>query len=187
MKVNRVSSKAFDEMINGAGILLKNFDPENPSIEDEDIIFATSGGISATATPSYKDYGEDLDNCPKNSKELTQLDTWECKMSGTAATVTVDGMKIMAGPADVVNGAVVLRNLIESADFSTIYWVGEKTKANTISYVKLSNALSSGGIAVQTTEKEKGKFAFEFTGHYTLAEQDVVPFEYGEILLNEVG
>ena len=35
-------------------------------------------------------YGDDIDNCPKNTKELKKLDSWEAKMSGTFVTVTAE-------------------------------------------------------------------------------------------------
>ena len=43
--------------------------------------------------------------------------------------------------------------------------------------IKLLNALSTGGFQLQTADKSKGQFAFEFTGHYSMSAQDIVPFE----------
>jgi hypothetical protein len=43
--------------------------------------------------------------------------------------------------------------------------------------IKLINALSTGGFQIQTADKEKGQFKFEFTGHYSKDAQDTVPFE----------
>ena len=39
------------------------------------------------------------------------------------------------------------------------------------------NGLSTGGFQLQSGNKEKGQFEFEFTLHYSLAEQSRVPFE----------
>ena len=39
------------------------------------------------------------------------------------------------------------------------------------------NALNTGGFQIQSTDRGKGQFAFTFTGHYSLANQDVVPYE----------
>jgi hypothetical protein len=43
--------------------------------------------------------------------------------------------------------------------------------------IKLINALSTGGFKLQSNDKGKGDFAFEFTGHYTMEDIDAVPFE----------
>lgn len=185
MNVNVLSTTAFDEIITGAGVILTAFDPAAPTIADTAILFATSGGINATAEPSFIDYGEDVDNAPKNVKELKKFDKWECKISGTATTIDTEGMKMVGGVADVTNGVVALRNKLKQTDFVNLWWVGEKTEENVVSYIKLSNALSTTGINIQTTDKEKGKFEFEFTGHYSIDNQDTVPFEYGEITITE--
>lgn len=185
MKTNILSATAFDEIIKGTGVILTDFDPELPAIDITKILFATSGGINATAVPTFKDFGEDIDNAPKNAMELKMIDAWDCKLSGTATTITPEAIAKLGGAADVTTNKVTLRNDIKATDFHDLWWVGEKTKDKTVTYIKLSNALSSGGIAVQTTDKEKGKFSFEFTGHYSISTQDKVPFEYGELTVAE--
>lgn len=84
-----------------AGVLLKTFDPAHPAApDDEDIISATTGGINASCVPSYIDWGEDVDNCPNNMKELKKLDGWDCKMSTTCIGTTTDQIKLSLGAAD---------------------------------------------------------------------------------------
>ena len=39
------------------------------------------------------------------------------------------------------------------------------------------NALNTGGFQIKSTDKGKGNFAFTFTGHYSMAAQDTVPYE----------
>ena len=39
------------------------------------------------------------------------------------------------------------------------------------------NGLSTGGFSLQSANDGKGQFAFTFTGHYSIADQDKVPFE----------
>ncbi len=39
------------------------------------------------------------------------------------------------------------------------------------------NGLSTGGFQIQSTDKAKGQFAFEFTGHYSITDADTVPYE----------
>ena len=48
-----ISSTAFQEIQTDAGMLLNTFDPTNPaSPADEDIICATTGGITVTCVPT---------------------------------------------------------------------------------------------------------------------------------------
>lgn len=68
------------------------------------IIGATSGGVSFTATPTYTDYGEDIDNAPVNVKELKRLDSWEVTMSGTFITVNAELVKRLIGAGDISDG-----------------------------------------------------------------------------------
>ena len=184
MKFTQIPTTTFQEIQLNAGILCKSFTPATGTLSSSDIIGATSGGINFTATPSYLDFGEDIDNCPKNTKELKKLDTWEVKMSGTLATINTTVAKSLLGAADI-DGTdttkVVPRADVASADFDDIWFVGDYSDKNGATNggfvaIKMSNALSTGGFQLQSTDKEKGKFAFEYTAHFSISAQDTVPF-----------
>lgn len=183
MKFTKVPADTFENIQINAGILLDTFTPDTGVVGK--IIGATSGGVNFTATPSYTDYGEDIDNCPKNTKELKKLDSWEAKMGGTFIAVTPDTAKLLVGAADIDEEDethIVPRNDILTTDFKDIWWVGDYSDDNSESTggyvaIHLLNGLSTGGFQIQSTDKGKGQFAFEFTGHYSMAEQDKVPFE----------
>lgn len=185
MKYTQIPSDTFKQIQLNAGILVKEFDPSTGSVSETDIIGATSGGISFEATPTYTDFGEDIDNCPKNMMELKKLESWEVKMSGTFVTVTADAAKMLVGAADADSSDsthVVPRNDITTADFSSIWWVGDYSDQNGTANggycaIKLKNALSTGGFKIQSGDKAKGTMEFEFTGHYSMDAQDEVPFD----------
>ena len=63
-KFTKIAQSTFDELVVDAGVILSEFDPENPELVDEDIICATTGGINPTCVPTYSDWGEDVDNVP---------------------------------------------------------------------------------------------------------------------------
>ena len=65
----RIPDDTFETLQLNAGILVEEFDPATK--EFDNIIGATSGGVNFTDTPSFIDFGEDIDNAPKNTKELT--------------------------------------------------------------------------------------------------------------------
>lgn len=181
MKYTQMPSDAFKNIQMNAGILLDKFTPSTGVIGN--IIGATSGGVNFTATPSFADYGDDIDNCPKNMLELKKLESWEAKMSGTFVSVSADLAKTLVGAGDVEEaGHIVPRNDIEKTDFKDVWWVGDYSDENTgdnagFCAIHLMNALSTGGFQIQSADKGKGQFAFEFTGHYSMDAQDTVPFE----------
>ena len=43
--------------------------------------------------------------------------------------------------------------------------------------IHLMNALSTGGFSIQSGDKAKGQFAFEYTAHYSNTSPETVPFE----------
>lgn len=185
MKFTKIPSDAFQKLQINAGILTTDFTPATGTIGEAGQIGATTGGINFTATPTYTDYGEDIDNCPKNMKELKKLDSWEAKMTGTFVNADTAIAKRLCGAAD--NGTtdttkVTPRNDLKDADFDDIWLVGDYSDKNGETNggfiaIKLINALSTGGFQLKTADKSKGQFAFEFTGHYSMSAQDTVPFE----------
>ncbi len=182
MKFTQIPETTFQQMQLNAGILLKNFDPSAGTVQNTDIVGATSGGVNFTAVPTFSDMGEDIDNCPKNMKELKKLETWEIKMSGTFVTVTPDAVKTALGAADVASDKITPRNDLKAEDFTNLWWVGDYSDKNGeknggFVAIKMMNTLSTGGFSIQSGDKAKGQFSFEFTAHYSMAAQTTVPFE----------
>lgn len=176
-KFTKIPADTFENLQVNAGILLNKFDPAGVTqVEDADIISATTGGINATCVPTYMDLGEDIDNCPKNMKELKNLDSWECKLSTTLLGASLDNIKLMLGPADVdtTNSKVTPRSELKQTDFSDLWWVGDRADGGMYA-IKISNALSDSGFSIQTTDKGKGQFALSVTGHVSISAQDDVP------------
>lgn len=188
-KFTQIPTDTFKKLQLNAGILTTEFDPATGELSASNIIGATSGGVSFEATPSFTDFGEDIDNCPKNTKELKKLDSWEAKMSGSFVTMDTNVATSVIGTAAVASDdptKVVPRNSVEAQDFKNIWWVGDYSdinedgssagKAGFIA-IKLINALSTGGFKIQSGDKAKGTFEFEYTGHYSSENIDTVPFE----------
>ena len=185
MKFTRIPETAFQTLQLNAGILLSDFTPSTGTVDEADILGATSGGVNFTATPTYSDFGEDIDNCPVNVLELKKLDSWAVTMSGTFITVDTGLAKTLIGAADIGtpdSTKITPRNDLLETDFSDIWWVGDYSDKNGDTnggYVAIHmlNGLSTGGFQLQSGNRVKGQFAFEFTGHYSIDEQDTVPFE----------
>lgn len=185
MKYTKIPSDTFQKLQINAGILTTDFTPATGTIGEAGQIGATTGGVNFTATPTYSDMGADIDNCPKNMKELKTLDSWEAKMAGTFVNADTAIAKRLCGAADIGTTdttKVTPRNDLKDADFDDIWLVGDYSDKNGETNggfiaIKLLNALSTGGFQLKTADKAKGQFAFEFTGHYSMSAQDTVPFE----------
>ena len=182
MKYTKIPETTFKNLQLNAGVLLSAFNPESATVANESIIGATTGGVNFTATPTFSDYGEDIDNCPKNMKELKKLDAWEISLSGTYVTVDANAVKALVGAADVSGNKITPRNDLKLTDFTDVWWVGDYSDQNGETSggfvaIHMMNALSTGGFAIQSSDNGKGNFAFTYTAHYSMSAQDTVPFE----------
>lgn len=182
MKFSTVAADAFQKFQLNAGILLTEFNPENPTVDRSKIFAATGGGTSFTAAPEYIDFGEDVDNVPANTKELKRIDAITATMSGTCRTADTDVAKRLIGAADVNGEKITPRADLLETDFFDIWWVGDYSDKNDdanggFMAIKLINALSSRGFSLQSNDKGKGDFNFEFVGHYSLSDITKVPYE----------
>lgn len=182
MKYTQIPADTFKNLQMNAGILVKDFVPETG--EFTNIMGATSGGVNFNATPTYTDNGEDIDNCPKNTMELMRLDTWTATMSGSFKSVTPDLVTSLLG---AVKGGtdtthIVPSNILETTAFKDVWWVGDYSDVNTgknagFLAIHLMNALSTNGLQIQSADKAKGTFSFNYVAHYSTKSIDTVPFE----------
>ena len=183
MKYTQIPAAAFEQIQLNAGILVDGFDPKTGVIGN--LLGATTGGIQFQDSVEYTDFGEDIDNCPKNMMELKKLDSHDVSMSGTFVTLSPSTAKMLAAVADVDEldaTHIIPRNDLLMTDFQTIWWIGDYSDVNTgdnagFIAIKMINAMNTGGFQIQSTDKGKGQFAFTFTGHYSMNAQDKVPYE----------
>lgn len=182
-KFTKVPEDTFEKLQLNAGILVDDFTPATGTIGN--ILGATTGGIQFSTNPEFTDFGEDIDNVPNNMMELKHLNQFDAQMSGTFLTCTPALAKKLVGAA-AIDGTdstkVVPRAELLSTDFDDVWWVGDYSDVNTganagFIAIHLMNALNTAGFQIQSTKNEKGQFAFEFHGHYSIEAQETVPFE----------
>lgn len=185
MRFTKVPEELFSEMQLNAGVILNTFNPDQPGSMEEmiaDIVGATTGGVNFTATPTFSDAGEGIDNCPVNMKELKKLDSWEITMSGTYVSVDANIVKSLIGAADVAGNKITPRADLKKEDFKDIWWVGDYSDKNGdlnggYIAIHMMSALNTGGFQLQSSDKGKGNMAFTYTAHYSIEDQSTVPFE----------
>lgn len=190
-KYTQIPVDTFKKLQINAGMLLTAFDKTTGTPKETDKLGATTGGINFTTSPEFSDFGEDIDNCPKNMMELKRQDNVEPKLAGTLVTIDTTACKRLIGACDIdtedPTKLVPRRDLIPD-DFQDLYWAGDYG-ATDGSYIliHLMNALNTAGFQLQSTDKAKGQFAFEFTGHYSMSAQNVVPYEIEIVSVAEEG
>lgn len=185
MKYTKIPIDTFKTLQLNAGILLADFDPITAEVLYSNLLGATSGGIEFKATPTYKDMGENIDNCPKDMLELKLIDSIAVAMSGSFRTLNTARAKMLIGSADIDSDnetRIIPRFDILPRDFSDIWWVGDYSDKNGESNggyiaIKLINALNTNGFSLKSNDKEQGEFDFNFTGHVSMSNQTQVPFE----------
>lgn len=183
MKYTQIPSTAFQNIQLNAGILVDDFTPATGVVGR--LLGATTGGVNFKDTPTYTDFGEDIDNCPKNMKELKKLESHEVSMSGTFVTLSAETAKMLVAVGDVDETDethIIPRNDLLDTDFLDLWWIGDYSDVNTgdnagFVAIHMMNAMNTDGFQIQSTDKAKGQFAFNFTGHYSMDAQDTVPYE----------
>lgn len=185
MKFTQIPADTFEKLALNAGVVATAFTPGTGTLSAANILGATSGGLTVTCVPEFADMGEDIDNCPKNTKELKKITDYTVTCSGTLVTTSpAVAKRLMAGSTVATDKITPSHTLSTSAggDFDDIWVVGDysdKNGATNGGFVAchIINALSTGGFSYVTSDQEKAKFAFEFTGHYSINSPDTVPFE----------
>lgn len=175
-----IPENTFNALQLDAGVLLKRFNPAAPTINDEDIICATTGGINPVCKPTFSDFGEDVDNVPNNMMEFKHLDGWECSLSTTSLGTSPELIKLALGCADIDgsdSSKIVPRMDLKQSDFASIWWVGDRADGGFVA-IQLKNALSTEGFSLQTTKNGKGQIALTIMGHVSINAQKEVPMVF---------
>jgi len=182
-----IANDAFDALQVDAGVILTTFDVTNPYRvpTSDEILATTTGGVNPTCTPTYSDYGEDVDNVPNNMMEFKHLDGWEAAMAFSSIKFNAANTKWALGAAEtqlLANGItkVTPRRDVKQTDFKDLWWVGDKANGGAYA-IKLLNALSTGGLNIQSTKNGKGTNSITVTGHVSINHQDVMPMEIYDI------
>lgn len=184
MQYTKIPVETFNQLQLNTGILLDEFTPATKTAGNQ--IAATTGGISMRDNVTYTDFGEDIDNCPKNTMELKKLESHEFTISSTYVTFKEEVGKSLVGAADTTSESGVTkitpRNDLKITDFDEFWWVGDYSNNNDgtsagFVAVHIKNALNTGGFQFNSTDRGKGQFPFTYTAHYSINAQEEVPYD----------
>lgn len=182
-----IPADVLEQIQMNAGVLLSAYDITNPLERpaDTDIIAVTTGGINAVCNVQSTDLLEDVDNAPNNTMEGRIITGYECTMSFTSIKFNAENTAWALGSATTttLDGGVkkiVPKIDVEMTDYQDIWWVCDKTNGGAYA-VKLKNAMSTGGLNMQSTKNGKGTNQVTLTGFYSAQDIKDVPMEFYDI------
>lgn len=179
-KATRITADAAENMQANAGILLNTFDITNPvEPADSAIICDTTGDFTFNCQPDTQDFFEDVNNAPTNTKEGKRINGWTCTAAFTSLTITDEALKMALGAADTASdGGIKPRTQYVSADFKTLYWIGDMFDDDKLLCIKMDNAVSTEGISFTSTNRGKGGLGVTLTAHTSTADIENVPMTF---------
>ena len=181
--VNVLTEDAFKSIPKGSGNILSSFDLETPKIDSTNVIHATQGGVNITYQNSYEDTLEEIDNAPTNTKQGAEVSSTTATISYTTPNADPKTIQMAIGTADIDSGDsthVVARLKTALADFKPIWWVGPMIGGGFLA-VKIYNALSTGGLNLQTAHKGGGSMQITLTAFSDLENPEQAPMEFYSI------
>lgn len=184
---NQVSADAIENIQVDAGLILNSFDPENPSAPlPSAIVCATTGGITATCVPTFTDFGEDIDNCPNNTKEMKRITGWDCTLAFTALNMDEKTIMLALSAATKSGGKITPNAQVDAdTDFNSIWFVSEKVNDEVVA-IELKDALSTGGFNYKTQKNGKGQLTVTLTGHISINDTSVVPMNFYVVDVSDI-
>lgn len=195
MAKNKVIATLPDNIVESlattAGVILKDFDPKTFDVNAEgaetelrsNILFATSGGVSVSASYETVDLADGIDNAITGLKELMEIDRWTVEMSGTATTVSAEAIVSQLGAADMTTdeetGLITItpRANLELSDFKKLWYLCPYGKSDGWLAVELDNTLSSS-FTFKSADKNKGTSGFTYKAYSSAANIKKVPITY---------
>lgn len=161
----------------GAGAILKTAYVGASSLSASNILSATNGGATFSAVPTYFTPTVDgiFDNVKGAGKTITN---WAVTLTFTAVEADSEVLLRALGCADQdgTTGAITGRHKIKATDYADLYFIAEKGDGSIIQ-IKISNALSTGGLSLQTVNNGNGGISFTVQGNYDISALDTPPFE----------
>ena len=180
MSFKKIKPTTLEELTMNVFMLVSTFDPEtfdfDTGIAGSTIIASTTGGVTFADTPEFTDFGEDIDNCPKNTMQLKRKEDGEVKLSGNLVTVNAAIVKMLIGAATITGNKITPKTDLSTSDFTTLWGLADYGNGGLIA-IKMKRVLNTSGFSVSTTDKNKAQFAFEFTCHKTIENLSDAPYE----------
>ena len=181
--VNVLTAEAFKSIPKGSGNILSDFSLETPKIDKTNVVHATQGGVQITYQNTIEDTLADIDNAPTNTKQGAEVSGTTATISYTTPNADPKTIQMAVGTADIDPDDpthVVARLKTVLTDFKPLWWVGPMTGGGFL-VAKILNALSTGGLNLQTAHRGGGSMQITLTAFSDLENPDQAPMEFYSI------
>lgn len=176
--VNQIPTNTFENLAKGAGMLAKTFTPSAPdTLEPENILCATTGGVHITCVPTMVDHADGIDNAKTGLLEMQEVTMYEVTMEFTAVSVTADMLKMAMGKAEISGTKVLPKpGTLTATDVQDLWYIVPQTDKKVFAAC-IKNAFSTGGLDFQSENEGNGQLSVSLKGMYKTDSQDTVPLE----------
>lgn len=176
--VKQIPETTFQELAKGAGMVATTFTPSAPgTLENENILCATSGGVSLKCTPTMVDHADGIDNAPLGMLEMQEITDYAVEMSFTCKTVSITTLGIAMGLTSTSGTKIAPKHgMLTASDVKDLWLIVPQTDKKCFAAC-IKNAFSTGGLDLQTENNGTGSLNITLKGMYKMAGQDTVPLE----------
>lgn len=176
MTYSKITQSQFNEMQFDAGVWVRSFDLTRPSISPDNVICATSGGISLSVVPNIVDTGSDVYMMPKETAEMLFLTGWNVDASFVSLGFSAEAIRFALGVADN-DGSINPRLELQDEDFDSLWWIGDRVDGGLVA-IHILNVLSDEGLGIQTEQGKAGQVTIHLAAHGSLEDEtDTIPVE----------
>lgn len=183
--ISGLNSKTPEHLLLDSGAFFKNFIIGTDTYESATakLIGATKGGGSFSAVPSFRDI--EIDGLRGATKGMKLLESWEVKLSAAIVEITPDIIKDSLAIAEKKSSTTLSTHeeikgkmCIEDSDYiENITWIGNLSGSNDPVIIQVFNAVNAKGLELSFEDKGETVSEMEFMGHFSLANQNEVPFK----------
>lgn len=188
--VTGYSKKTKEYLQLNAGVIMKNYDPDNDTYASAraagKIIGATSGGSEFKA--AVKGHDVAVDGIPGKAKGLFIIEEWEVSLATTFIETTAETIKLSLGAVNSESVSsptgytkITGKNQFDDSDYlDNIAFLGSLSGSEDPVIVIVKNALSTDGLDLKVEDKKEGTVPATFYGYYEddgTGDFDEPPFE----------
>lgn len=176
--VNQIPTDTFSNLAKGSGMLTKTFTPSAPAtLEAENVLCATNGGVHVTCVPTIVDHAEGIDNAKTGLLEMQEVTMYEATMEFTAVSINTDMLKMAIGKVKAEDTKILPQHGTLTAEDVTDLWLVVPQTDKKVFAACIKNAFSTGGLDFQSENEGNGQLSVSLKGMYKTDSQDVVPLE----------
>lgn len=162
----------------GAGAVLKSKYTQGTTLSPANVLTATNGGITFSATPRF--FTPTVDGAGENVKGMRYITGWDVTLLFTAVETSLDVIKTALGCSVTGSGVVSGGSTIASTDYKDFYMIAERGDGSIVQ-ITIKNGLNTNGLSLQTANNGNGGISFTIVGHYDPSSVNSAPFEIEEI------